>query len=412
MFSDKDKNIVRGLAARYAELAADSSNAERRTRGLDTNGLRPCRPPVRIEEIPWHEMDIDGQLKCLCENDFARGMEWFFRSVLFRWKYFRADMTVDNFYRIGKCYDNTGYGISVAEDKLVSDAANHIYSHGYKDQLDSEDKLGLIKEPVITAHPDRDEVNAGLASELLGGILPVRLTGTYIYLPLWDYISMWRGVEPVLNDICENPGLLHKTMRRLTDCATSMVEQMEAQGLLDYDIANLHCTPHDADELPAEDRQGGPVRLKDVWFRGTAQMFSSVSPAMHDEFEIQYIKPLAERCGLTYYGCCEPLHDRIDMLKQIKNLRKIGVSPWADVNRSAERIGREYVFARKPNPAFVAGNFDAAIVRKETEETILACKRYGCPYEFVLKDISTVSYKPQNIIEWNKTVQETIDQYY
>ena len=37
---------------------------------------------------------------------------------------------------------------------------------------------------------------------------------------------------------------------------------------------------------------------------------------------------------------------------------------------------------------------------------------YGCPYEFVLKDISTVSNKPQNIVNWNKVVQETIDSYY
>jgi hypothetical protein len=35
-----------------------------------------------------------------------------------------------------------------------------------------------------------------------------------------------------------------------------------------------------------------------------------------------------------------------------------------------------------------------------------------CPYEFVLKDISTVGGKPQNLIDWVKTVTETIDRYY
>jgi hypothetical protein len=36
----------------------------------------------------------------------------------------------------------------------------------------------------------------------------------------------------------------------------------------------------------------------------------------------------------------------------------------------------------------------------------------GCPYEFVLKDISTVTYKPGNLIEWVKAVEGVIDEYY
>ena len=40
---------------------------------------------------------------------------------------------------------------------------------------------------------------------------------------------------------------------------------------------------------------------------------------------------------------------------------------------------------RKPNPAFVAGEFDEDVVRKEIEDTVRVCIRYRCPYEFVLK---------------------------
>jgi CRISPR/Cas system CSM-associated protein Csm5 (group 7 of RAMP superfamily) len=92
-------------------------------------------------------------------------------------------------------------------------------------------------------------------------------------------------------------------------------------------------------------------------------------------------------------------------------MRKIGVSPWADVRSSAEQIGGAYVFARKPNPANVA-RFSKEAVEKETVETIEACRENKCPYEFVLKDISTVNNCPQNIIGWTKTVMETIDRYY
>ncbi|NLB36430.1 MAG: hypothetical protein GX824_03900, partial [Clostridiales bacterium] len=43
---------------------------------------------------------------------------------------------------------------------------------------------------------------------------------------------------------------------------------------------------------------------------------------------------------------------------------------------------------------------------------VQACIKYGCPCEFVLKDISTVNYNPENLIVWAKTVSQTLDEYY
>ena len=144
-----------------------------------------------------------------------------------------------------------------------------------------------------------------------------------------------------------------------------------------------------------------------------AQMFSTVSPEIHDEFDLQYSAPLANRCAYTYYGCCEPLHDRIDYLQRAyKNLRKIGVSPWADVEASAEVIGGAYVLSRKPNPAHVASVTDPDLIRKEITETVKACQRYGCPCDITLKDISTVGYRPENLIVWAETASAVLDEYY
>jgi len=119
-----------------------------------------------------------------------------------------------------------------------------------------------------------------------------------------------------------------------------------------------------------------------------------------------------DRHALVYYGCCEPLDNKLGLLKTVPNIRKLGVSPWSNVRLCAEQMRGDYVFARKPNPAFVAGTFSAETVITEISETLEACIEHGCPCELVLKDISTVTYKPQNIIEWNKVVQETIDKFY
>ena len=156
-------------------------------------------------------------------------------------------------------------------------------------------------------------------------------------------------------------------------------------------------------ELEAVEAKEGPS-VHSAWFRALAQPFGEVSPAMHDEYDIQYLLPIARKFGLCYYGCCEPLSDRIDILRRIPNLRKVGVTPWSSVEVSAEKLGKDFVFSRKPNPAMVATTLDEDAVRKDIAHVMEACLRNSCPCEFVLKDISTVGYKPQNIIRWAQVV--------
>ncbi|MBS6183231.1 MAG: hypothetical protein KH921_20965 [Erysipelotrichaceae bacterium] len=412
MFCENDKRVIGELSRRYREIAENEVNRERKQRLTRTNDLTSgLRPGVWIDEIPWHEMEIDGKLKLKCQDPFARNMEWFFRTTLFRWEYFQADMVVETFYPIAKSYSSTGNGLHIQEDIKSTDQANHIVSHAYIDSLKTEEDLARIHEPIITPHPEKDKKNAELASELLNGVLPVKFTGTPIYYVPWDEISMLRGVEPILYDMIDRPEFLHQIMEKYTANQKSYMLQLEKYGLLEDEPEHIHCTPPYTKSMPPKEADG-KVRLKNVWFRGTAQMFSTVSPEQHEEFEMTYIRPLMEMCGLAYYGCCEPLERNIPFLKTVPNMRKIGVSPWADIESCAEQIQGDYVYARKPNPAKVAACIDSEAIKKEIEDTIKVCIRYGCPYEFVLKDISTVSYKPGNLIEWNRIVQETIDKFY
>jgi hypothetical protein len=337
MVSQKDKFILRELAKKNMELATCEANTERIRRIRHINGLVPERPIVWIDEIPWHEMDIDDELQLQCDGEQARRIEEHFRRVQFRWKHFQADMVVEDTFYVYKVYDSTGTGIQIKETILKTDSKNHIVSHHYEDQLDTVDKVEALRCLVITARPDLDWENLASAEELFDGIMPVRLRGHGIYYAPWDEISMLRGVEIILVDMIERPDFIHKIIGKFTEIGLSKYEQMEAQGLLDYNLPSIHCTPPYTDELPAKDYDGGNTRLKDIWFRGMAQMFSTVSPAMHEEFDLQYMRRLMDRCGLSYYGCCEQLDKKINLLKKIPNMRKIGVSPWSDVRSSAEQ---------------------------------------------------------------------------
>jgi hypothetical protein len=135
---------------------------------------------------------------------------------------------------------------------------------------------------------------------------------------------------------------------------------------------------------------------------------------MHDEFDLAYNQELFRDCGLLYYGCCEPMDRKVDILrKRFKNLRKISITPWADAQRAAQNIGSDYVLAAKPNPAFVAmPHFNPEPVEQEIARYCAACKAHGTTLEFVLKDISTIANNPENLTQWAATVKDVIDRYY
>jgi len=404
--SAKDKQIIRELAKQYMQIATSEKQQKMNERMKASNDLKIVRPPVLLDEIPWYQININDELTCLCEDERARGLENELRKALYRWKYFKADTLFQPFYRVTQTIDSTGNGLQLKENILRTDDIKNIVSQEFEDILEEEEALEQMRMPEFTLRPDVDEANMEYYSNLLGDAMPVKLCGQGIfYFPPWDEIARLRGVQPILYDLYDRPEYLHKIISKFCAAATAKLDFVEKYGHVDPNVANLHCTPAMVSGL-AEDG------WKATWFRGMAQMFSCISPEMTYEFDIQYIKPLAERFAYTYYGCCEPLDNKIEVVKRISNLRKIGVSPWANVESSAEQIGGDYVYARKPNPAFVAHKTDPDTIRKETEETVKACLKYGCPCEFVLKDISTVSHRPENLIIWSETVSDVLDQYY
>jgi len=409
-YTEKDLTIIRDLAKQYMEIALSDRHIRMRQRFRDTNDLKIVRPPVIMEEIPWHEMNFDGALDCLCEDSGLRGMEYGLRVALYREKYFRCDNYIEPYWVVSKSYSNTGTGFSIREERLAVDKANHIVSHHYNDVFEDESALEQYHDPVITPHPEKDAANVAYVEEILDGAMPVQLRGHGIYYSPWDTISMLRGVEPILIDMYERPEYLHRIIGLFTRAMTLQMDQMDRYGLYDPRGLSLHCTPASV-TLPTEP-DPSHYTGRDIWFRTMAQMFSTISPDAHYEFDMQYSIPLAERCAYTYYGCCEPLHDRIEQLKRYPNLRKIGVSPWADIEMSAEAMEGNYVFSRKPNPANVASVTDPEVIRKEITDTVKVCLKHGCPLDITLKDISTVGYRPQNLMVWAETVSRVLDEYY
>jgi hypothetical protein len=424
-----DRQILRELGTQIAEISALPAQLETTALWRSLNGLRPGRPMVAIDQLPWHELRDEPELAIRSLDPFCRGLETQFRRTLYSWNHMRGDMVVEPEVIIPKVIRTEGFGIVMEQEVAVLDPANDIVAHHYIDQLATDEAVEKIRPPTI--HYD-GEATARLeqaALEIFEGVLPVRLQG---WVPstnqwpaleaqretrdlvhgwpeeilsggfnLWDIISFWRGVDPILYDLVDRPEHIHRIMSRLTSAHLAMLDDLEARGLLGSGMATVHCTPAYTDELPHAGFDPARPRAEDLWTMGMAQILTSVSPAMFKEFEVDYTIQWYSRFGLGYYGCCDVLDKRIDLIRTIPNVRKISMSPWANVERGAESIGRDFVFSRKPNPALLAtDSWEPDAVERDLKLTIEACRRNGTPLEIILKDVSTIRYDPRRLWEW------------
>jgi len=149
------------------------------------------------------------------------------------------------------------------------------------------------------------------------------------------------------------------------------------------------------------------VRPCDQWGCATPQIFSDVSPRMHEEFALRYELRWLSQFGLNYYGCCEPLHTKLDILAAVPNLRKVSMSPRADVEKMVERACDTYVLSHKPNPAvFATDTWNPDQARRDLRQVL--DKTRGCTVEVIMKDISTVRYEPRRLWEWSRIAMEEV----
>ena len=217
-----------------------------------------------------------------------------------------------------------------------------------------------------------------------------------------------------MTDMYDRPELVHAAVERMVDAWMVEMDQFEAQGLLALDNNNTRVGSGGygyVSSLPGKDYQPALVKPHNMWGCSNAQIFSEVSPEMHWDFAIQHDLRWLARWGLTYYGCCEPLDGKAGILKRIPNLRKVSISPWCKSERAVSGFGDQYVLSRKPSPAILAeDNWHPERARADLVQFMEATGGVG-HVEFIMKDISTVRYKPQRLWEWAQIAMEVAEQY-
>lgn len=408
MINTHDKQIVRSLAAQVAEVAALPVQEEKRQMWRRLNGLRPVRPMAMIDQVCWNEMNVDDELTLRCEDPECRGYEDYLRKTLYQWRHFPVDMVVEPFVRVQKAVHNTGLGIGAVEEIARIDPTSAVVGHSYKNQFLTDSDLDKIKMAEVTHDEAETDRRMTVAHDLFDGELEIFGQGLDPYLSVWDPISTLMSVQDALYALIDRPDYMKELARRIVASYMVMLDQAEQQGLLCHSQSLIHCTGAYTDDLPAPGFDPAKPHTQDMWMFGLAQMFSTVSPSMFEEYEVETSLPIFERFGLVYYGCCDPLDLKMDQVRKIPNLRKISMSPWVDERRGAEQIGGDYVYSRKPNPTLLV-SFNEDDVRSHLQASVSICKEYACPLEIILKDISTVCYDPTRLWRFAEIVMEAAE---
>jgi len=409
MENGRDVRILRELARRYAEVAARPIQEERRDLWRRHNSLERTRPLLYFRGGEcWSEI-LAPQLEC--EDPFYRAHEGWFRRQLF------LDEIGDD---------------SVLEPWITQQAACVLPPHGpwglEVKRRRTEDKHGTwIADPPIKSLNDVDrlvevhhvideDATARCVQRLrdaVGDILTVNVDRGPAY-QVWaadisTELGYLRGIEQVMYDMADDPDGLHRLLARMRDGILRVHQEAEDAG--DWTLCNHENQAMSyARELADPAPNSAPVKRRDLWIFLAAQELALVSPEMHWEFMLAYQAPIMAKFGLSSYGCCEDLTNKIDIVKRIPNLRRIAVVPLADVRKSAERIGDAYVFSWRPNPSqMMCCGFDRDLIRKVIRDGMEASK--GCHVDVTLKDVQTVENDPTRPREWVRLVREITDAY-
>jgi len=408
MFVTKeDREILRPLAERVAELAASPEMEPKRQRWRDVNALRQGRPVILCEpENGWNEIITETQMQC--RGKMARHWEMDLRKDIFIGEEMGDDRPVEAHFNVPCTFAPDDWGVDIVEHDSDSQDGAKTWDPPIEDY---DRDLPKLKMPTIEADWETSEKNLAIAQDVLGDILDVRQKSSWFFtLGITREVVKLRGLMKLYTDFYQHPDGLKELLGFISRANLAKIDFLEQNNLL--------CLNNDAtyvgsgglgftDELPKSGFEGN-VRLKDLWGFTESQETVNVSPDMYEEFVFAVEKPIMERFGLTCYGCCEELHTRWHVVKNHPNLRRVSCSPWSDVAKMSANLEDKFIFSWKPMPTPLSSpNPDWEAVRQEMR-TVFEQTRENI-VEVIMKDNHTIGNTPENVGTWCRIAREEAD---
>ncbi len=400
-----DRTALRTLAAQVAELAALPEMTIRRKKWVEHNSLRSTEPVMFISpEGAWEEMILPSDLHC--EGDEARSIEWELRHRLYVYTHFQDDSVIEAEWIVNAPLRDTGWGLEPVKEASTEQRG----AFRIRPILNNRDDLQKLRLPDLiydrAAHEDR----ASQMHDLFGDLLTIKPRGvSSVSYHLWSQYIYLRGENRYMEDFMDAPDFVHEVMRLFETGHHRLLQQMMNLNLLSLNNDNTYHSSGGngyTDQLPAPGFDPAHVRPCDMWASAESQELAGVSPKMHREFALEYEKRLLAPFGLNGYGCCEDLSRKIKDVLTLPNLRRISISPFADVDRSAIALAGQAIYSWKPQPAHLVGEFNADLIRAYIRHTVEVCRENGCFLEIILKDTHTCEHHPERFDLWTQIARQ------
>ena len=392
----EDRERLRMLARRQAELAALPVMAERQQRWADMNDAKPgARPPFAIESRTFDRDFLPGSL-LQCSSPLGRGLERNFLRHIRHHEILQDDHVCPPYIAMGWHVWTDEFGIDIPTERVEdSEGINTAYHFDCPIQDLAADGYDMVKPSRFGVDREGTLAEKAFLEETFGDILPVRLeSGVYGNNNLTQRLMWLMSMETFFLAMYDCPDRLHGIMGLLRDNARRKARWAEQEGLLVLNNGN-QCTCgtcfNFTNLLPRREVPPGEVRLSDMWAAMDSQETVGVSPELFHEFVFPYYRDLAEMYGLVYWGCCEPVDPIWETsIRHLPNLKAVSISRWANEPFMAEALdGTGIVYSKKPNPNLLgtSPDLDEEVWAAEIRTTLELTAHRQIPLEFVVRDV-------------------------
>lgn len=412
LIKDSEVELLRRLAQRKLEIANHPLNKERKELWYRHDENSSGRRPMVLAEYEGAPSDMASVFKLSCESAWARGIENSLLQEIFRFEFLKDDHVVEPFFDVSWNIECSNYGVDVVQHQTGNSGKMAARSW---DPPIKDIQADLHKLKKRTFFVDREKTQKTIASieSIFGDIIPVRMRGMYHWTMglTWSAIDLI-GIENLMLFMCMDPDGLHALMTFLRDDHLNFIDWLTKEKIYALNTGNdsigsgsIGYTRRPDHPVP---RDGESVEPRHLWVLSESQETVGVGPDQFAEFVFPYQKAIAEKFAGCYYGCCEPVHTRWHVINQMKNLKRVSISPWADQEFMADALQDRIVFSRKPHPNMVSlATFDEKVVRADIRNTLDIAK--NCRIELILKDIHTINNEPQRLARWVDIALEEIE---
>lgn len=398
-----DKSILAPLINKYLNICNSPIMDFRRSKWSSLHSLEQKNPLIHTRFFAFHEME---ESKCYCKNMVLREVEYQLRRNIF-WYLLGDDSVFEPWVQLRAVFRQSLWGTNSIVDAQVD--GEHIKSKPVIDDLRAW--KNVLSPPVHLIDEIETNRKLDIAQSAIGNLIEIDMLRTPYYShwhgELSTDIGLLRGINALLYDVIDQPLELHQLVSWMSEQIINVQIDAEAQG--DWSLtSSVNQSMTYAHELPAPAANSYGVRQNQLWGFLASQEFTMISPQMWDEFLLEYQKPILARYGLTAYGCCEDLTNKIPYLKRIPNLRRVAVSPFARLEECVKQLEDAYVISYRPNPTeMVALPVDEHKVTKQLEQDLSILK--GTFFDITLKDVETVGHDPDRVQNWVKNVRRVCD---